>query len=150
MSAEATTTDITPSTQPRRFGRWRWVFLGFLVLLIASIIYMLVPASSGTVQVKGQLSPSDAKAIRQEAAHWRHRDVRYSITHFRFGMLWDQIRMLHRCPLVSVASYDGKTGLAVCRGHTLTGNQITTVYMFTNNAGVWSGTTVTRTERKTK
>lgn len=50
--------------------------------------------------------------------------------------------------LVSIASYDGKTGFAICQGRTWAGNQISVVYMFPNTAGAWSGSTVTRSERK--
>jgi len=147
MSVVATTdkTEVAKGWPIRRL-RAALLVPGFVIL--GYVIYMLLPAPGSPIQGKGQLSAIDVDRIRQEVTRWRHRDLNYAISHLRVAMLWDQIRVRHTCPLVSIASYDGKTGFAICQGRTWAGNQISIVYMFTNTAGAWSGTTVTRSERK--
>ncbi len=64
------------------------------------------------------------------------------------GRLWDEVRVLRTCPLVSIASYDGQTAFAVCHGKSWDRHQVSIVYTLTNAGGVWSGTTATRSERR--
>ena len=117
-------------------------------VLLGIAIYLSVPASSANIKVWGQLSASDVQAIRRGVARWRQRDLGNAIRHLRFGMFWDQVRVLHTCPLVNIVSPDGRIGTAICAGRSWAGNSVTIAYTFTNNAGVWSHTTWTRTESR--
>ncbi len=115
-------------------------------VLIGFAVYMSLPAPSAKITVWGQLSTHDTEAIRRGVAGWRYKDLGDAIRHLRWGMVWDEVRLLRSCPLESIVSKDGQTGFATCHGRIWTGNYASITYMFTNNAGVWSGTTRARSE----
>lgn len=110
-------------------------------VLIGLAVYKSLSASGAKITVWGQLSTHDVEAIRGGVAHWRYKDLGDGIIHLHWGMVWDEVRLLHSCPLESIVSKDGLTGFATCHGRIWNGNYRSITYMFTNNAGVWSGTT---------
>lgn len=119
--------------------------LPMLLLLVAALVcfgvYLSVRTSTSKVTVWGQLSTHDVEAIRRGVAHWRYKELGDGISHLRWGMVWDEVRLLRSCPLESIVSKDGRTGFATCHGRVWNGHYRSITYMFTNNAGVWSGTT---------
>jgi hypothetical protein len=117
------------------------MFLLLVLVLIGVAAYISLTASSAKITVWGQLSTHDVEVIRRGVAHWRYKDLGDTISHLRWGMVWDEVRLLHSCPLESIVSKDGRTGFATCHGRIWNGNYRSITYMFTNNAGVWSGTT---------
>lgn len=137
----------TATNEPHRLValrfRSRWLLLLFLVpvVLIGSAIYLWVPGSSARITVWGKLSAHDVEAIRRGVTHWRRKDLGDAMSHFRWGMVWDEARLLHSCPLESIVSTDGQIVRATCHGRIWNGNYRSITYTFTNNAGVWSGIT---------
>ncbi len=140
MTAE-TATHKPPGLMALRFPS-KWPMLLLLVpVLIGFAVWVYVPASSAKVAVWGQLSAKDVEAIRRGVTHWRHKDLGDAMSHFRWGMVWDEARLLHSCPLESIVSTDGQIVRATCHGRIWNGNYRNITYTFTNNAGVWSGIT---------
>lgn len=152
MSSEITTgkSDDKQAVSPRRVVRLRvaWVLL-VTALIISGGIALLSPAAppNGTVRVWGKLGQRDVEAIRLRVTRERQKGLWYSMIHLRFRSLWDQVRVLHTCPLVGVSSVDGRKVTAVCTGRTWDGNQIDIAYEFTNSSGVWKSLSVTSSER---
>ena len=97
MSAE-TTTNEPQRPIALRLRAMRPMLLLLVPVLLGIAIYLSVPASSANIKVWGQLSASDVQAIRRGVARWRQRDLGNAIRHLRFGMFWDQVRVLHTCP----------------------------------------------------
>ena len=119
-----------------------WLILLLLVpSLIGLAVYRFLSASEAKITVWGLLSPHDVDEIRGGVAHWRYKELGDGISHLRWGIVWDEVRLLRSCPLESIVSKDGRTGFATCHGRIWNGNYRSITYMFTNNAGVWSGTT---------
>lgn len=140
MTAE-TATNEPQGPVALRF-RSRWLLLLLLVpVLIGFAIYFWVPGSSTRITVWGKLSAHDVDAIRRGVERWRYKDLGDAITNLRWGMVWDEARLLQLCPLESIVSTDGQLVRATCHGRIWNGNYRSITYTFTNNAGVWSVTT---------
>ena len=138
MTAEAATHKPPGPILPRFPGKWP-VLLLLVPVLIGFAVWVYVPVSSAKVAVWGRLSAKDVEAIRRGVTHWRHKDLGDAMSHFRWGMVWDEARLLHSCPLESIVSSDGQIVRATCHGRIWNGNYRSITYTFTNNAGVWSG-----------
>ncbi len=139
---------MEPAQPTRRLNKRRVACLLVLLVLVGVCVYVLLPGPAAGLQVTGRLSARDVAAIRQGVTHWRQRNVAHALTHLRFGMLWDELRVVRTCPLIAVASYDGQTAFAICRGKTWDGHQVSIAYTLTNAGAAWYGKTATRSERK--
>jgi len=129
---------------------WRaYLLLLGPILLLGLALWLLALPSRGTFAITGTLSPSDAQALRREIGRVQRRALGYSICHWRFRSLWDDIRVIRTCRLTAVDSYDGKTASAIFHGRSWDGNDVTIQYVFTNRTGAWSCTTVGRAEAVT-